>query len=104
MPHSDELLTGGLFAGRWQQSNSKKREYLRAAATLIEKKESATGKSIADLLGVTPKQLSVMRDSLIKDGTIFVDGQYLRFATPGMGKYIINVASQDGLQIASEFS
>jgi hypothetical protein len=43
-----------------------------------------TGRAVAEQLGRTPKQLSSVRDELIKAGTLTVDGDELRFTIPGM--------------------
>ena len=48
-----------------------------------------TARAVAEELGRTPKQLSSVRDDLIKAGTLTVEGDELRFTIPGMGAYML---------------
>ena len=48
-----------------------------------------TARALADELGRTPKQLSSVRDELIKQGTLTVEGDELRFTIPGMSAFVL---------------
>jgi hypothetical protein len=39
-------------------------------------------------MGRSPRSVSYLRDRLIRKGTIFADAGALRFAVPGMAKWI----------------
>jgi hypothetical protein len=44
---------------------------------------------VADEIGRTTKQLSSVRDDLLKAGTLTVEDGEVRFTTPGMGAYVL---------------
>lgn len=50
----------------------------------------ATGRAVADELGRTTRQLSSVRSDLLKQGTITVDGDELRFTIPGMAEWVLD--------------
>lgn len=87
-------LEGGLYASRWEQSSPKEREYLAAAAA-VAAEGAVTGRSVADRLGVTVRQVSYLRDALIKKGTLIAVADQLRFAVPGMADWIRDRESGD---------
>ena len=44
---------------------------------------------VADELGRTTKQVSSVRDDLLKQGTLTVEDSQLRFTIPGMSAYVL---------------
>jgi hypothetical protein len=80
-------LEGGLYAHRWEQTSPKERAYLSAVAALALGGE-VTGRAVADYLGVTTRQLSYLRDALLKKGTLIVVADRLRFTIPGMADWV----------------
>jgi hypothetical protein len=88
-------LEGGLYASRWEQSTPKERQYLAAAAALAAE-GAITGRGVADRLGVTVRQVSYLRDALLKKGTLIAVAEQLRFSVPGMAEWIRNQTGQDG--------
>ena len=79
-----------LLRGRWDDASPKEREYLRALAAASAEKAAPTGADVAERLGVGTREVSYLRDRLIKKGTIYRDsGQHLRFITPGMAEWIL---------------
>ena len=81
-------LDRGLYGARWSQTPEREREYLRAVAELLTAGRQATGRSVADRLGKTPRAVAVYRDRLLKKGTLVSDGTALSFAIPGMADYV----------------
>jgi len=77
-----------LFRGRWEDASDKERHYLQAVAA-VAGAEAPTGGAVAAHLGATAKELSYLRERLIKKGTIYAtsDG-VLHFITPGMGEWL----------------
>jgi hypothetical protein len=94
MPRSARELERSLYAGRWTAASPMHREYLTAAAGLNAAAAPITSRAVADRLGRTTKQLSTVRDDLLKQGTLTVDGDELRFTIPGMSEYVRSVTQQ----------
>jgi hypothetical protein len=88
LPRAQQELESGLYAARWSAASPTQKRYLTALATIAGTTNPTTARALADELGSTPKQLSSVRDDLIKAGTLTVDGDELRFTIPGMGAYI----------------
>jgi hypothetical protein len=88
LPRAQQELESGLYAARWSAASPAQKRYLTALATIAATTNPTTARALADQLGSTPKQLSSVRDDLIKAGTLTVDGAELRFTIPGMGAYI----------------
>lgn len=89
LPRAQEELERGLYAARWVAASPSQKRYLAAVATVAAGGEGTTARAVADELGRTPKQLSTVRDDLIKQGTLTVEGQELRFTIPGMGAFVL---------------
>jgi hypothetical protein len=87
--HQD--LAAGLYAARWNDAAPREREYLRALAELTAAKHQVTGGDVAARLGQPTSAVSYLRDRLLKKGTLFTEGRYLRFPVPGMAAWIIAV-------------
>lgn len=87
-------LASGLYAARWEDSSEREREYLSAMAHLGAESAPVTGGMVAIALQKTTKSLSWVRNSLIQKGTIFTDGDVLRFAIPGLGRWIREMTEQ----------
>jgi hypothetical protein len=88
LPHVQKELARGLYAARWTAASPSQRRYLAAVANIADADLPTTARAIADELGRTPKQLSSVRDDLIKQGTLTVEDEQLRFTIPGMGAFI----------------
>jgi hypothetical protein len=88
LPRAQQELESGLYAGRWSAASPTQKRYLTALATVAATTNPTTARAVADELNSTPKQLSSVRDDLIKAGTLTVDGDELRFTIPGMGAYL----------------
>jgi hypothetical protein len=58
-------------------------------ARLLAASQSVRGAEVAAALGVTARQVSTVRDRLLKKGTISAEGEYLHFAVPGMSEYVL---------------
>jgi hypothetical protein len=89
LPRAQRELERGLYAARWTAASAAQRRYLAALATIANAAQPTTARAIADQLGRTPKQLSTVRDDLIKTGTLTVEGDELRFTIPGMSDYVL---------------
>ena len=72
------------------------RRYLAAVAAVAATGEQVTGRAVADQLKRTTKQLSSVRDDMLKHGTLTVDDGELRFAIPGMGAYVRAAVADSG--------
>lgn len=81
-------LAAGLYAGRWEGASPKERDYLLAVANLLESGEKATSGAVAALLGSTTRDLSYLRDRLLKKGTLVASGGELTFPVPGMAAWV----------------
>ncbi len=88
LPRAQQELESGLYAARWSAASPTQKRYLTALATIAGTTNPTTARALADELGRTPKQLSSVRDDLIKAGTLTVDSDELRFTIPGMGAYL----------------
>ncbi|HSZ70079.1 MAG TPA: hypothetical protein VK756_06940 [Solirubrobacteraceae bacterium] len=89
LPRAQGELERGLYAARWTAASPAQRRYLAVLATLAASAHPTTARAMADALKRTPKQLSTVRDDLIKGGTLTVEGAELRFTIPGMSAYIL---------------
>jgi hypothetical protein len=88
LPRAQRELESGLYAARWSAASPAQKRYLTALAAVATTATPTTGRAVAKQLDSTPKQLSSVRDDLIKAGTLTVDGDELRFTIPGMGAYL----------------
>jgi len=86
-------LAQGLYAGRWSAASPTQRTYLATVARLAVDGTPATGRAIADRLERTTRQLSSVRSDLLKQGTLTVDGDELRFTIPGMAEWVLDQPS-----------
>jgi hypothetical protein len=89
LPRAQRELERGLYAARWSAASPMQKRYLAAVATVAVAGRSASGRAVADELGRTTKQLSSVRDDLLKQGTLTFDEGELRFTIPGMGAYVL---------------
>ncbi len=89
LPRAQRELERGLYAARWTAASPAQKRYLAAVATVAAAASPTTARAVADELGRTPKQLSTVRDDLIKGGTLTVEGDELRFTIPGMSTYVL---------------
>lgn len=85
---AEKQLEVGLYANRWAQASERERDYLSVLARLLGGSQPVRGAEVAAGLGVTARQLSTVRDRLLKKGTITAEGEYLQFAIPGMTDYV----------------
>ena len=88
LPRAQRQLERGLYASRWEAAAPTHRRYLAAVAELITSGQPATSRAVADRQGKSTKELSKIRDQLIKYGTLTVQHDALRFTIPGMADYI----------------
>jgi hypothetical protein len=89
LPRAQRALEDGLYAARWSAASPTQKRYLTTLATIAATTNPTTARAVADELDSTPKQLSSVRDELIKAGTLTVDGDELRFTIPGMSAYVL---------------
>lgn len=89
LPRAHEELERGLYTARWTAASPSQKRYLAAVATVAATGAPITARALADELGRTPKQLSTVRDDLIKQGTLTVEGDELRFTIPGMSAFVL---------------
>jgi hypothetical protein len=90
-------LATGLYASRWDAAAPREREYLRALAELTASGRpgsevtgsEVTGADVARHLGEGTREVSYLRDRLLKKGTLFTRGRALQFVTPGMGEWVL---------------
>ncbi|MGH2879199.1 MAG: AAA family ATPase [Solirubrobacteraceae bacterium] len=95
LPRAQGELERGLYAARWTAASPQQRRYLAAVATVAATGHPVTARAVADEIGRTTKQLSSVRDDLIKQGTLTVDGTQLRFTIPGMSVFVLAAQSAD---------
>ena len=88
LPRAQQELESGLYAARWSAASPAQKRYLTALAEIAATATPPTARAVAKQLDRTPKQLSSVRDDLLKAGTLTVDGDELRFTIPGMGAYL----------------
>lgn len=81
-------LAAGLFESRWQDASPKEREYLAALAQLSLNQGDVTGVQVAEALGKTSREVSYLRERLVRKGTLFTEAERVRFAVPGMADWI----------------
>lgn len=89
LPRAHRELERGLYAARWTAASPTQQRYLAALAAIATSARPTTARAVANELGRTPKQLSTVRDDLIKAGTLTVEGDELRFTIPGMSAYVL---------------
>lgn len=89
LPRAHEELERGLYASRWTAASPLQKRYLAALAAVAASGRATGARAIADELGRSPKQLSTVRDDLIKAGTLTVEGDELRFTIPGMTAFVL---------------
>ena len=89
LPRAQRELESGLYAARWSAASPAQKRYLAAVAAVAATATPTTARAVAEHLGRTPKQLSSVRDDLIKAGTLTVEGGELRFTIPGMSAYVL---------------
>lgn len=89
LPAAESALEAGLYAGRWADASPKEREYLRVVASLVGGGVVATGAAVAHELGVPAKELSYLRDRLLKKGTLVAVGRELLFPVPSMFRWVL---------------
>jgi hypothetical protein len=89
LPRAHQELERGLYASRWTAASPSQKRYLAGLATVAATRAHTTARAVADELGRTPKQLSSVRDELIKQGTLTVEGDELRFTIPGMSAFVL---------------
>jgi len=90
LPRAHQELERGLYASRWTAASPSQKRYLLSLATVAATGAPTTARALADELGRTPKQLSSVRDELIKQGTLTVEGDELRFTIPGMSAFVLS--------------
>jgi DNA-binding CsgD family transcriptional regulator len=81
-----------LYASQWDAAAPREREYLRALAELTASAppgSEVTGADVARRLGEGTREVSYLRDRLLKKGTLFTRGRALQFVTPGMGEWVL---------------
>jgi hypothetical protein len=88
LPRAERDLAAGLYAGRWEGASPKERDYLRAVASFLESGDKATSGAVAARLGSTTRDLSYLRDRLLKKGTLVASGGELTFPVPGMAAWV----------------
>jgi hypothetical protein len=85
-------LEVGLYGSRWAQASPREQEYLAAVAALTTYEEGfPSGGAVAARLGTTASELSSYRARLLDKGILMLErGGGLRFAMPGMAKYVLD--------------
>lgn len=81
-------LSDGLYAARWGDASPREQEYLLALADLVAEHPQVTGGMVARRLGKAAKALSPVRERLIQKGTIYAEGEVVRFSVPGMAPWV----------------
>ncbi|MEO7131767.1 MAG: ATP-binding protein [Dermatophilaceae bacterium] len=87
---ANQDMSAGLYAGRWADATDKERGYLTALASLIVAGAPTGGGDVARALGVGVKDVSYLRDNLLKKGTLYTVGRRLRLVTPGMAEWVLS--------------
>ena len=88
LPSAAHVLERNLYRQRWAQASPKEREYVTALAHLVSDGVPPTGAGVASFLGVTPKELSWVRQGLIDKGTLVAVNNQLSFVVPGFAAYV----------------
>jgi hypothetical protein len=86
---ADAELRAGLYESRWYDASPKERGYLVALAGLLAQGAASDGAAVAAALGRRAREVSYLRDRLIRKGTIFPSPDGLRLAVPGMAAWIL---------------
>jgi hypothetical protein len=89
VPSAGAQLERNLYSQRWQRTPPREREYLVALAETIAAGGDPTGAAVAERLGVTAKDLSMIRERLIDKGTLVAAGRALSFVVPGLAAYVL---------------
>ena len=87
---ADQELRTGLYESRWHDAAPNERSYLHILAGLLRAGELVDGADVAQALSKTTREVSYLRDRLIRKGTIFAEAGSLRFAVPGMADWILD--------------
>jgi hypothetical protein len=93
LPRAQRELERGLYAARWSAASPTQRRYLAAVASVAAAGGPVSGRAVADELARTTKQLSSVRDDLLKQGTLTVEDGELRFTIPGMSAYVLTAVA-----------
>jgi hypothetical protein len=86
---ADAELRTGLYESRWYDASPKERGYLAALAELLVAGSPSDGAAVARHLGRSTRNVSYLRDRLIRKGTIFPGPEGLRLAVPGMAAWVL---------------
>ncbi len=89
VPSAGAQLERNLYSQRWQRTPPRERQYLVALAETIAAGGDPTGAAVAERLGVTAKDLSMIRERLIDKGTLVAAGRALSFVVPGLAAYVL---------------
>jgi hypothetical protein len=92
---ADAELRAGLYESRWYDASPKERGYLVALAGLVARGAASDGATVAAVLGRRAREVSYLRDRLIRKGTIFPGPEGLRLAVPGMAEWILAAHGPD---------
>lgn len=89
-------LDQGLYASRWQRASLKGREYMATMAH-VGGDTPCSSSDIAEDMGKTPKETSVVRNALIRLGLIYSPERgKVAFTVPGMGEFITRATPPTG--------
>lgn len=92
---ADAELRAGLYESRWYDASPKERGYLVALAGLLARGAASDGAAVAAALGRSTRNVSYLRDRLIRKGTIFPGPDGLQLAVPGMAAWILEAQGPD---------
>ncbi|QOL33236.1 AAA family ATPase [Bifidobacterium eulemuris] len=82
-------LDEGLYTSRWQRAKESGRRYLAAMARISED-DPCDSARVAEAMGKKPKEVSMVRESLIQLGLIYQpEHGKVAYTIPGMGEYIL---------------
>lgn len=89
-------LDEGLYAARWQRASAAGRKYLTAMAKLAGDVPCGTA-AVAEELGKAPKEVSGIRESLIRLGLVYApEHGKVAYTVPDMGEFILRTMPTDG--------
>lgn len=95
-PEARRELDEGLYASRWQRAKTSGREYLTAMAK-INGDEPCDSSAVAAEMGKQPKEVSMIRESLIQLGLVYSpEHGRIAYTIPGMGEFILRAAPTTG--------
>lgn len=95
-PDGRRELDEGLYASRWQRAKASGREYLSVMAR-IGGDEACDSAAVADGMGKTPKEVSMVRESLIRLGLVYSpEHGKIAYTIPGMGEFILRASPTTG--------